>query len=242
MTGQTSNLAITFMDEGQGRKDLTFNAALDALDRAGGAQLVADFGTLVSPYTPVDPDPARRFLWLTAVGALSADAQIILPPARRVFLGENATTGGHNLVLKCAGQTGITLSPAAGVRHLLFCDGTDIRFMPGATPRDLAEIQAQWVMGAIVANGTFQFAYKARYGGTITTLNHVSTTGSFTVAVKINGTSVTGLSAVAVSSTPGTATASALNTFAAGDQITGVISSATGSPTDAVLNLNVTWA
>jgi len=59
----------------------------------------------------------------------------------------------------------------------------------------------------------------------------------------VNGTTVTGLSAVAVSSsTPATATATALNVFAAGDNITAVITGSTGSPTDALLSLAVTWS
>ena len=109
------------------------------------------------------------------------------------------------------------------------------------TPRNNGVLTAQWVLGTVAADGDFYFVYKAPYAGTVTSLDSLSGTGTFTLAVKINGTNVTGLSAVAVSTAANTA-ATAANTFSAGDTITGTISSASGSPTDAVLGLNVTWS
>jgi hypothetical protein len=114
----------------------------------------------------------------------------------------------------------------------------------GATgnSRQAARLQAQWASGAIVANSTIYFAYDAPYDGTINSMTHLCTTGSFTVAVQINGTPVTGLGAVSPTSTPTTTNATAANTFTAGQRISGVITSASGSPTDVLLSLNVTWA
>jgi hypothetical protein len=112
-----------------------------------------------------------------------------------------------------------------------------------ATPRNAARMQAQWVSGAAVSNDTVYFVYDAPYNGTINSLTYFTGNGSFTVAVQINGTNVTGLSAIAVSSaTPATATATAANTFTAGQRITAVVTAATGSPTDAVLSLAATWS
>jgi hypothetical protein len=112
-----------------------------------------------------------------------------------------------------------------------------------AAARNAARLQAQWVSGAIVANDTIYFAYDAPYNGTVNSLTYFTGAGSFTVAVQINGTNVTGLSAVSVSSgTPATATATAANTFTAGQRITGVITGATGSPTGVVLSLAATWS
>jgi len=109
--------------------------------------------------------------------------------------------------------------------------------------RNTARLQAQWVTGAIVANDTVWLAYDAPYAGTINALTYFTANGSFTVAIQINGTNVTGLSAVAVSSaTPATATATAARTFVAGQRITAVITGATGSPTDVLLSLAVTWS
>ena len=111
------------------------------------------------------------------------------------------------------------------------------------TARNAARLQAQWVTGATVANDTVYFAYDAPYAGAVNALTYFTGSGSFTVAVQINGASVTGLSAVAVSSaTPATANATAANTFTAGQRLTAVITAATGSPTDAMLSLAVTWS
>jgi hypothetical protein len=111
------------------------------------------------------------------------------------------------------------------------------------TSRNKGVALAQWVSGAIVANTTFRFMWKAPYAGTVDSLDYVTGNDSFTLAVKINGTNVTGLSAVTVSSsTPANATATALNTFLVGDEVSGVITGTSGSPTNAFLNLNLTWA
>ena len=111
------------------------------------------------------------------------------------------------------------------------------------TARNSARLQAQWVTGATVANDTIWFAYDAPYAGTVNSLTYFTGNGSFNVAVQINGTNVVGLSAVTVSSaTPSTSTASSANAFTAGQRITGVITAATGSPTDALLSLAVTWS
>ena len=114
---------------------------------------------------------------------------------------------------------------------------------PAGTSRNTARLQTQWVTGAIVANDTVWLAYDAPYAGTVNALTYFTGNGSFSVAVQINGTNVTGLSAVSVSSaTPATTNATAANTFTAGQRITAVITAATGSPTDALLSLAVTWS
>lgn len=111
------------------------------------------------------------------------------------------------------------------------------------TARNAARLQAQWVTGAVVANDTVWLAYDAPYAGTVNSLTYLTGNGSFTANIQINGVSVTGLSAVAVSSaTPATASATAANTFTAGQRITAIITAATGSPTDAMLSLAVTWS
>jgi hypothetical protein len=103
-------------------------------------------------------------------------------------------------------------------------------------------LQAQWTSGAIVFNDTIFFVYDPPYPGTIASLRHFVTTGSFTVAVKIGGVNVGGLGAITPTSTPTTTSASAPNTFAAGQIVSGVITGATGYPQDALLSLNATWA
>jgi len=113
----------------------------------------------------------------------------------------------------------------------------------GAAVRNKARLQAQWQNAAVVSDDTVWLAYDAPYAGTVNSLTYFTGNGSFSVAVQIDGVSVTGLSAVAVSSaTPATTNATAANTFVAGQRITAVITAATGSPTDALLSLAVTWS
>lgn len=91
-----------------------------------------------------------------------------------------------------------------------------------------------------MANGTYYFAIAAPYAGTVDSLDYFTGAGSFTAAVQIGATPVTGLSAVAVSSaTAANAAATGANTFAAGQLISVVISAAANSPTNAALNLRI---
>jgi hypothetical protein len=114
---------------------------------------------------------------------------------------------------------------------------------PTGSSRSSANLQLQWVSGATVTADTAWFAFKAPYNGTINSLTYFADTGSFTVAVQIAGTNVTGLGSVSVSSaTPATTSATGANTFTAGQAITAVVSSPSGSPTDALLSLSVTWS
>ncbi len=88
-----------------------------------------------------------------------------------------------------------------------------------------------------VGNATVYLVAKSAFAGTINTLLAAQTTsGTITAAIKINGTNVTGLSAVAVTSTPADTNATAANTFAIGDIITLVTSSAS---TDLGLSFNL---
>ena len=137
----------------------------------------------------------------------------------------------------------------SGNLFVYFADGSSSQWVPATStvamppPRNTAKLQAQWVSGAVVANDTVWLVYDAPYAGTVQSLTYFTGAGSFTVAIQINGTSVTGLGVIAVSSaTPATATATAANTFAAGQRITAVVTAATGSPTDALLSLAVTWS
>jgi hypothetical protein len=79
--------------------------------------------------------------------------------------------------------------------------------------------------GSSIAATTYTLELYAQYAYTINQLKIISAFGTCTVAVKINGVDVTGISAVSVSSTIATANASAANTVAVGDKITLVTTS-----------------
>jgi len=91
---------------------------------------------------------------------------------------------------------------------------------------------------AVVANGTYEIALSWPWQfGSIVSVVAKSTTGSFTAALEINGSAISGLGAIAVSSTQST-TAAGTNSIANGGNLTLVVSGASGSPTDATVQIN----
>lgn len=99
---------------------------------------------------------------------------------------------------------------------------------------------ALFLFDAAPVDGTITWAGRMPIACTVNSLTWDASSGSTTVAVKINGTNITGLSSVAVSSSgPTTTNATAANTVAVGDRIT-VTYSSTSSAVNVELSLNVT--
>ncbi len=167
-------------------------------------------------------------------GAPVVAGSLYLDDIADVNLGTDLSTG--DLVsFNGTNFTNTPLLPGSGISITNGADSITVALANNAVAT------AQWVSGAVVANGTIYFAYKIPFPGTIASMDYFAGNGSFTVAVKINGTNVTSLSAITVNSaTPANTAATGANTVAVNDIITGVISSATGSPTDAVLSINIT--
>lgn len=95
-----------------------------------------------------------------------------------------------------------------------------------------------WDSGAIVASSTYTMVYRSPFAFTITSMDSICTTGTFTVSVQIGGVSVTGLAAINVTSSQLNSTATAARAVAANTLVTLVVTAATGSPTGATINLN----
>ena len=94
---------------------------------------------------------------------------------------------------------------------------------------------------ANVVNGTLTLSQRLPAGFSIASLDRSVATGSFTIDIRINGTSVTGLSSLTVNSPSNVNTAATTggNTAVEGDTVTASITGATGSPTAAVISLNL---
>jgi len=90
-----------------------------------------------------------------------------------------------------------------------------------------------------VTNGTVFVSANLPEQFTITSMDATVSGGTFNATVNIGATAVTGLSAIAVSTMKNTK-ATAANVAAKGSTITVVCSGVTGSPTNAVVQLNVT--
>lgn len=97
--------------------------------------------------------------------------------------------------------------------------------------------------GFIVAptDGSYTLDEYAKYAYTINDFSVITSAGTTTAAVKINGTNVTGLSAVSVSSVQSTTSASAANSVSAAQRVTIVLSSS-ASPENLAFTLKVTRA
>jgi len=94
-----------------------------------------------------------------------------------------------------------------------------------------------------LANGTTPLigAFK-QTSGTITSVDSAAVAGSFTWAIQIGGVNVTGCNGISTSSSTNvTTTCSAANTLASGNRVTVVISSASGSPDQAYVQVNYSY-
>lgn len=98
----------------------------------------------------------------------------------------------------------------------------------------LPDVTGKLVTSEVVANvfwkepvnDTISITPKAAFPSTIDQIRGLATSaGTVTLAIKINGTNVTSLSALAVTTTPQDVTATAAFTVAAGDEITFVTTS-----------------
>lgn len=79
---------------------------------------------------------------------------------------------------------------------------------------------------------TITLEQSAAFAYDIDTLIAITSVGSVNVTISINGTPVTGMSAVTVNTTEDTLTATALNSVAVGDTVTMVLATLVGNPAD----------
>lgn len=216
--------------------------SLSGTENAGTAWVMTTSGTITLGTTAIAWDSLTATLPDCTQGQVLGNAAGFSTPAVPTSLLSLldlifSDTG----MLARTGSAAYTQRTVAAGKGISVTNGSGVSGNPTVALANDAVATAQWVSGAVVANGTGYFAVKCPFAGAIASLDYVTGNGSFTVAIKINGTNVTSLSAVAVSSsTPANTAATGANTVAVNDTITWVISSATGSPTDAYLSLNIT--
>lgn len=104
----------------------------------------------------------------------------------------------------------------------------------------LEQLSLDWDSNTPVVAGTSYALLASQWSSaTITSCSCVCAGGTFAAAIQISGSSVTGLSAVTVTSTPATTTATGGNTLATGGSVSVVISGVTGTPTTAIIQINL---
>jgi hypothetical protein len=110
----------------------------------------------------------------------------------------------------------------------------------GATSYTLQEIIDKLVIGqhnvllTFPTNSSYTIDEYAAFPYEIQTATVKNGAGTCTLNIAINGTSVTGLSAIAATTTQGTSTATAANAVAAGNRVTITLSSVSGVDTVAL--------
>ncbi len=161
---------VPLIDPNQQGKAATADAAFQAIDNMINGSLTVNAATNPAPYTipyqtgdePAVTKTALRFVYLTITGALSANWSAIMPNdgSQRLFILQNATTGGHSVTIGCSGQPGTTIPN--GQTFLCFLTGTDVIQVPitlaaGTQPFDIGNFlvgsptAGQTIMRFIVA-------------------------------------------------------------------------------------------
>ncbi len=128
---------ILEIDPNQYGKSAAANTAFSAIDSMIGGILAVAANTNPSPYTipyqsgidePLGTKTALRFFKLNVTGAITADWTAYMPSGKqKFFLAVNNTTGGHNVIVKVSGQTGVTIPE--GVEAFCFLNGTDVELI-----------------------------------------------------------------------------------------------------------------
>jgi hypothetical protein len=164
----------------------------------------------------------RRLASLTAAALLLCAAGPTPPPAISNLTATSPVvvtpsgSGGAARVLSCptcATSSGITLTSAPG---------------------------EAWDSNTAVTAGTFTFSIPWTSGTIASVKSATGGGGSFSVAVKKNGTNVTGCSSISVSGTSNTNTTCTATAVAANDQVSIVVSSPSGTVNTAYVQVVIT--
>jgi hypothetical protein len=127
----TPQLGITHIAAAQNQKEVTANAGFDALDNSDNAMISianADANQTLSQAQLASAGCIK------ITGAITADRHVNLPAVSRSFIFQNATTGGHNLIVQVTGAPGATatIGAAAGLVEI-FSDGTNVVTLTGGS-------------------------------------------------------------------------------------------------------------
>ena len=119
------NLGIVHIAANQNQPEVSANAAFDALDDA--VNLALSILMTDADFTMSQAQLAAAGV-ITMTGALTADRHVNLPVGvNRLFIFQNSTSGGRNLIVQVAGAPGSTVTvPDAAGYVILFSDGTNV--------------------------------------------------------------------------------------------------------------------
>lgn len=204
--------------------------------------IIANTATSYTVATTIASDATIKLSNASAI-AIGANAASLFPLGWTITLNNVNTIGGTNATFTASsgagetidGRATITIPPQGSIT--IWTDQTNWFTNSYSIPLPTTAVQFTLPTGA---DDTYALTSYAPYPFIINGINQIATTsGTITVAIKINGTNVTGLSALAVTSSPANYTASAANVVAAGDRVT-VVTSSTSSALNLELSLAIT--
>lgn len=162
-------------------------------------------------------------LFITASGTQQ------LQPKNNTALTFNSSTGAFNATSFGGAGTGLT-GTAASLTAGTVTTNANLTGAVTSVGNATSQILGGTFFYVAPTNITIPLISSARYAFTINGLNNLLTSsGTITAAIQINGVNVTGLSALSVSSIPQSPSASAANSVAIGDRVTLVLSANSSS-------------
>lgn len=123
---QTPNLLITEIAANQNQKEVTANNAFIELEAAMTNLLAVTMTDADLILTATEGGQALGNIAFVFSGTLTANRNIIVPANKKAYFVINNTTGGHNLVVKTSGGTGVTVAVATTPYTICYCDGTNV--------------------------------------------------------------------------------------------------------------------
>jgi hypothetical protein len=216
---QSPNLLIDHIAASQAQKEVTANTAFDALDQALCGLLVK---TLTDADVTLTVTEALSAMYLRVTGALTAARVITVPVNRKPLMVENATSGGFAIGVKT--PAGASVSINAGLRKLLYGDGTDMVLVAEANvnaPYDVGtSLSGQPAAGATLLR--YPLPRPVRFQAGLPNSKAVlgtAPTATVSFSLKKNGTQFASMQ-FAASATTATFTAASDTDFALGDILT----------------------
>ncbi len=124
----TPYLAIQQIAESQNQKEVTANAAFDALDSSVNGQTT--IAMTDADITLTQAQTASGGV-LQFTGTLTADRYVNIPPINRAFSVRNSCTGG-NLIVQVVGAGGVSVSVPLNGLIPMYCDSVGVYALGGS--------------------------------------------------------------------------------------------------------------
>ncbi len=234
----TPNLQIAHIVSSQAQKEVTANAAFDALDKA-----LCQFTSIALSDANLTLTAAQMLgnMALSFTGILTAARTITAPAHAKLLFVKNATTGGYAILLKT--PSGTAISVGSGESKLLYCNGTDFSIAAEsgvAAPYDIGGCYVgQPAAGAVILR--YPMPRAVRFLAGLSSSKGVAATaptGAVSFLLRKNGAQFASMD-FAAAATLATFTCASNTDFAAGDVLTLV---APSTPDDTLADIGFALA